>query len=242
MLPIVRSYEGYCLRARYGLKIGAPVLWAQILSPHFATQKRVMVLVTTSGNWRTGLRVSTCMSRIIVLLLMSTGVWAQATTPYPNELPDYRFYQTAKWRTLTPTDSTIADVRLLLGNPDNATDLANTTDPYPGDDHVTSVVFTYSRLMRGWDVLIYLHSSCGVAVKTPRLCSVDLLPHKRTPFAQVKFPGDFVKKHVTAVDAAWDEYSDGSGLRYEVYSTKTPYGNELPGDLNRISYGQRNAH
>jgi len=86
--------------------------------------------------------------------------------------------------------------------------------------------------------LIYLRNSCGVGVSTPRLCSVDLLPHKRTPFAKVEFPGDFAKKHVTAVDAAWDEYSDGFGLRYEVYSTKTPYGNQLPGDLNRISYGQ----
>jgi hypothetical protein len=128
-------------------------------------------------------------------------------------------------------------VRTLLGNPENATDLANAADRYPGDEHVTSVVFTYSRLMRGWDVLIYLRKSCGGVADTLRLCSVDLLPHKRTPFVKVKFPDDFVKKHVTAVDAAWDEYSDGSGLRYEVYSTKTPYGNQLPGDLNRISYG-----
>ncbi len=179
------------------------------------------------------------MSRIILLLMVSTCVWAQGTPPYPNELSGYRFYQTAKWRKLTPALSTIADVRALLGNPENATDLANGADPYPGDEHVTSVVFTYSRLMRGWDVLIYLRNSCGGGAEIPRLCSVDLLPHKRTPFAQVKFPDDFVKKHVTAVDAAWDEYSDGSGLRYEVYSTKTPYGNQLPGDLNRISYSHQ---
>lgn len=178
------------------------------------------------------------MSRIILLLMMSTSVWAQSTVPYPNELPGLRFYQTAKWRKLNPVLSTIADVRALLGNPDKATDLANATGPYPGDEHVTSVVFTYSRVMQGWDILIYLRNSCGVDAETPRLCSVDLLPHKRTPFAQMEFPSEFVRKHVTAVDAAWDEYSDGSGLRYEVYSTKTPYGNELPGDLNRISYGQ----
>ncbi len=130
-------------------------------------------------------------------------------------------------------------MRGLLGKPDDATDLANTADPYPGDKHVTSVVFTYLRLMRGWAVLIYLRNSCGVGAETPRLCSVDLLPHKRTPFAQVKFPSGFERKHITAVDATGDEYSDGSGLRDEVYSTKTPYGNQLLGDLNRISYGQR---
>ena len=179
------------------------------------------------------------MSRIILLLVISTFVCAQGTALYPNELPGYRFYQTSKWRKLTPALSTIAHVRGLLGNPDDATDLANAADPYPGDEHVTSVVFTYTRVVRGWDVLIYLRNSCGVAAATPRLCSVDLLPHKRTPFAQVKFPSDFVRKRITAVDAAWDEYSDGSGLRYEVYSTQTPYGNQLPGDLNRISYGQR---
>ena len=185
------------------------------------------------------LGVPICMSRIILLLMMSTCVWAQNTAPYSNELPGYRFYQTARWRKLTPAFSTIADVRALLGNPDNASDLANAADPYPGDENVTSVVFTYSRLMRGWDVLIYLRNSCAVGAETPRLCSVDLLPQKRTPFAWVEFPSDFIRKHVAAVDAAWDEYSDGSGLRYEVYSTKTPYGNQLPGDLNRISYGQR---
>jgi|ERR1035438_1995984 hypothetical protein len=179
------------------------------------------------------------MSRIILLLtIMSACVWAQGKAPYPNELAGYRFYHTAKWRNLTAAVSTIADVRALLGNPDNATDLADAADPYPGDEHVTSVVFTYSRLMHGWDVLIYLRNSCG-GIETPRLCSVDLLPHKRTPFAQVKFPNEFVGKHISAVDAAWEEYVDGSGLRYEVYSTKTPYGNRLPGDLNRISYGQK---
>jgi len=170
------------------------------------------------------------MSRIILLLVMSTCVWAQGTALYPTELPGYRFYQTAKWRKLTPALSTVADVRGLLGNPDDATDLASAAAPYPGDEHVTSVVFTYTRLMRGWDVLIYLRNSCGVGAGTPRLCSVDLLPHKRTPFVQVEFPSDFVRKRVTAVDAAWDEYTDGSGLRYEVYSSKTPYGNQLPGD------------
>ncbi len=185
--------------------------------------------------------VSIYMTRIILLLMMSTCIWAQSTAPYPNELPGYRFYQTAKWRKLTPAISTITDVRALLGNPDNAADLANAAGPYPGNEHVTSVCLTFSRLMRGWDVLIYLRKSCGADAETPRLCSVDLLPHKRTPFAKLEFPRGFVKKHVTAVDAAWDEYSDGSGLRYEVYSTKTPYGNALPGDLNRISYGQRNS-
>lgn len=161
----------------------------------------------------------------------------QESVPYPNELPGYRFFQTAKWRNLTPSSSAIVDVRKLLGDPDVATDLAHPVAPYPGDATVTSVVFTYSSLMPGWDVLIYLNESCGVSQKL-RLCSVDLLPHKRTPFAKVTFPSKFTKRHIGAADAAWDEYIDDFGLRYEVYTTKTPYGNELPGDLDRISYGK----
>jgi hypothetical protein len=70
-----------------------------------------------------------------------------------------------------------------------------------------------------------------------RLCSIDLVPKKRIPFGAIEFPVVFKKKHVTAVDAAWDEFKDGSGLVYEVYTTGPRYGNKQPGDLNRIVYG-----
>ena len=51
------------------------------------------------------------------------------------------------------------------------------------------------------------------------------------------FPPTFHKQHVDAADAGWYEYADGSGLAYEVYTTRTPYGETLPGDLNRVIYG-----
>ncbi len=176
------------------------------------------------------------------VLLLSIGLslpGGQATT-YPNELPGYRFHESAKWHSLTPSSSTIADVRKLVGDPDDATDLERATAPCPGDANVTSVVFTYSRLMPDWDVLIYMAKSCGVS-QTLGLCSVDLVPQKRIPFLHMTFSSAFMKRHVDAADAAWDEYSDSSGLRYDVYTTKTPYGKTLPGDLNRISYGKRDA-
>jgi hypothetical protein len=174
----------------------------------------------------------------VLLLSVSLSLAGQEAMSYPNELPGYRFYETEKWRNLRPSSSTIVDVRKLLGNPDIATDLAHPVAPYPGDANVTGVVFTYSRLMPDWDVLIYLRKSCGVS-QTPRLCSVDLLPHERIPFSRITFSPAFTKRHVGAADAAWDDYIDGSGLRYEVYTTKPRYGKELPGDLNRISYGKR---
>jgi|SRR5579864_2693756 len=176
----------------------------------------------------------------VLVLSISLSLVGQKATLYANELPGYRFYETAKWRSLTPSSSTIIEVRELLGNPDDATDLSHPVAPYPGDADITSVVFTYSRLMPGWEVLIYLSKSCGGA-QAPRLCSVDLLPLERIPFGHMTFSSAFTKRPVVAADAAWDEYNDGSGLQYEVYTTKTPYGKELPGDLNRISYGRRGA-
>lgn len=74
-----------------------------------------------------------------------------------------------------------------------------------------------------------------------RLCSIDLIPKKRIPFEGIERPAALIKKQTVAVDAAWNEYADGSGLVYEVYTTRTPYGNKQPGDLNRIKYGLSDA-
>jgi hypothetical protein len=174
---------------------------------------------------------------IILVGPICLSLVGQQAAPYPNELPSFRFYETAKWGSLKPSSSTIVEVRKLLGNPDDATDLAHPVAPYPGDANVASVVFTYSRLMPDWDVLVYLRKSCSGS-ETLGLCSVDLVPHERIPFLHMTFSAVFTKRHVVAADAAWDEYSDGSGLSYEVYTTKTPHGKELPGDLNRISYSK----
>ena len=38
-------------------------------------------------------------------------------------------------------------------------------------------------------------------------------------------------------DAAWDDFADGTGLKYEIYISSTPFGRTKPGDLDRISYG-----
>jgi hypothetical protein len=75
----------------------------------------------------------------VLLLSVSLSLAGQEAVPYPNELPGYRFYETAKWRNLRPSSPTIVDVRKLLGNPDIATDLAHPVAPYPGDANVTGV-------------------------------------------------------------------------------------------------------
>jgi hypothetical protein len=129
-----------------------------------------------------------------------------------------------------------------MGPPRDPRDLSEYSKPYPGDDVAKQPVFSY-RLAKNWDMLIYFGRHCfslpnSIARKlADRVCSIDLIPLKRRPFGNITFPSEFRKQHVDAADAAWDEYADGSGLVYEVYTTKTPYGVTVPGDLNRIVYG-----
>lgn len=190
---------------------------------------------------RIPLGVSVYMNRIVLLLLIGTCLRAQDMTPYPNELPGYHFSANAPWRVLVPGKSTIADVRKVLGDPDEASDMDRYREPYPGDKVAKEPVFSYTRITPGWEVLVYFTRYCDREHRPDpngdHLCSIDLIPKKRISFATVKFPEVFIKRSVTAMDALWDEYADGTGLRYEVYTAKPQYGKQIAGNLNRISYG-----
>jgi hypothetical protein len=167
---------------------------------------------------------------------------ASGGEPYPNELKDYQLYRDAKWKSLMPLVSTMADVRRVLGPPEDPRDIADYTKPYPGDNAAKQPVFSY-RQDANWETIIYFGHNCnwlpaGLQNAFPdRVCSIELVPSKRRSFRLVTFPPVFRKQHITAVDAGWDEYADGSGLVYEVYRTQTRYGRTTPGDLNRIVYG-----
>lgn len=181
---------------------------------------------------------------LLLCLILATAAKNQDTTTptsrYPNELPEFRFYESASWRSLVPLVSTMNDVRRVLGSPKEAHDVSEYTKPYPGDETAWEPVFTY-ELNGDWKLLVYFARYCShnVPKNAPgdRLCSIDLLPRRPLAFDPSRLPKTFAKAHIRAVDAAWDEYSDGTGLRYEVYTTHTIYGSEKPGDLNRISYG-----
>jgi hypothetical protein len=170
-----------------------------------------------------------------------SGTGKKAT--YANELPDYKIYDTGPWSRLTPRTSRIEEVRKILGSPDDAKDLADYFSPYPGDSAAKQPVLSYTKLSERWDLLSYFGRYCYSESKpmpevyAGRLCSVNFLPKKRLAFSEVAFPNVFAKEHKVAVDAAWDEYGDTEGLVYQVYTTKTPYGDQQPGDLNRIVYG-----
>lgn len=59
---------------------------------------------------------------------------------YPNELVGYKLHEKAKWKSLKPLISTMADVRRVLGNPSEAHDTSQYTKPYPGDALANSVL------------------------------------------------------------------------------------------------------
>ena len=164
---------------------------------------------------------------------------------YPNELPGYRFYPTAKWKSLEPLISTIADVRKAMGKPTREIDLSQYFEPYPGDASAKSPLLTYDH-DGDWEVLVYFGRHCFPEAPalsptmSARLCTIELSPKKRIAFSKIKLPESFNKVHASGVDAAWDEFADGSGLAYHIYTTRTPYGDEQPGDLNRIVYGPSN--
>ena len=176
---------------------------------------------------------------------MQVKVSGKKSEKYPNELPNFRFYETAKWKSLEPLVSTMADVRRILGEPSEANDVSQYTKPYPGDDKAKQPVFIY-ELNSDWQILVYFVKYCfqGYVPLSDeldnKLCSIDLIPKNRVPFQSVVFSDVFKKKDVRAVDGAWTEYSDGTGLFYEVYAVPGPYGKEKKGDLNRIVYTASN--
>lgn len=161
---------------------------------------------------------------------------------FPNELTNYRFYESAKWKSLEPLVSTMADVRRIMGEPTEANDASQFTKPYPGDDKAKRPVFQYSK-DPDWTVLIYFLKYCFSGYDYPlssklddRLCSIDLIPKKPISFSNLVFPDLFKKTHVDAFHGRWDEYTDETGLRYQVYAGPSAYGHDKAGDLNRIVY------
>ena len=182
---------------------------------------------------------------VLSVLLIGAEAVAAPVCPYPNELPSFRLCATARWRALQPLVSTAADVRHVLGPPTSESDIAHYFDPYPGDARAQAPVLTFDG-GPDWEILVYFVRTDSqsreslVSSVHDKLLTIDLVPRRRRSFAAVAFPPIFQKQHVIAADAAWDEYADGSGLVYEVYSSKPDHGDERAGDLNRISYGASN--
>jgi len=83
------------------------------------------------------------LSSFLAISASANGYSQNVVNRYPNELPGYRFYATAKWKSLEPLISTLADVRKVFGKPTREVDLSQYFEPYPGDDRAKNPVLTY---------------------------------------------------------------------------------------------------
>lgn len=173
--------------------------------------------------------------------LSAVGVAAE-TNRYPNEVAGYQFHQSATWRSLVPLKSTMADVRKVLGTPSREIDIADYMAPYPGDAKAAQPVWIYD-LNNDWEILVYFVKS-SVPERTvfdaslyDTLFSIDYISKRPLHFDLSELPAAFHRSHAVAADAAWDEYGDGRGLTYQIYTSKVQFGGHVAGDLNRIKYG-----
>ena len=169
---------------------------------------------------------------LLLLLVFSAPSAAQRPRPkavsalkYPNELPQLKLYEKAKWKELEPMVSTEEDVRRVLGD-----------------------VLAIYEFDPDWLVLLsfvgrgsHTNGKPWPESLTGRVASITLRPRKRLSLKGVKFPPAFKwgGGHASHSDATWDVYSDGSGLKYYIFSNKT--GEHEPGDLYQIEYGASDA-
>lgn len=159
-----------------------------------------------------------------------------------SELPGLELRAGSRWAALEPLESTMADVRRVMGPPNEERDLARYSANYPGDDVALQPLYRYS-LDPEWDALVYfVKTSSERRARFPaslqdRLFSIDLIPREERSFDIRRIPTSFIRTHVDAADGAWDEFADGSGLVYAIASRDPP---KLR-IVDRVSYGPSDA-
>jgi hypothetical protein len=170
-------------------------------------------------------------------LAFVTGQAGQAPSPsespYPNELPNLKLYQQAKWNTLRPFVSTIDDIVKVFGRPMPVYD--NQLQTYVGgyeDDP-------------DWTIMISIVDKGGHMPDsmTGRLDAIELYPKKRVSLVGVDFPSCFYRDVYTDSRDSNIEvtgYYDKFGLRYSVYSKDSADGRFHAEDLKSIIYGPSN--
>ncbi|MCM8541896.1 MAG: hypothetical protein NE328_16625 [Lentisphaeraceae bacterium] len=137
---------------------------------------------------------------------------------YP-ELKGFEFYGKGEWSKIVPGKTSANSVIDLMGKGEES-------------EHVNSLL-----IYKGYqDYKIYIYLTKPVNNENSIVESVDFIPNGKVPMGQIKWLANFKIVPVRAACAAWKEYTDKSGLVYEVYTTSTRYGGHVPGDLNRVSY------
>ena len=159
----------------------------------------------------------------LLVALVFSGVLA-AESPYPNELPGFKFYDQAKWRKLQPLDSTTEEMFAALGTK---------STPYydAGPNWQFDAYFVGEGSCNGHPLP---KSLIG------KLRSIELVPKGRVSLAGFQFPEVFSKTDEFGGHGLvhrWDVYEDSHGLRYQIYSAASEDGTIQSGDLKAIVYG-----
>jgi hypothetical protein len=173
-----------------------------------------------------------CMRVIAVSLCLgsfSISIWpAQSPykgNPYPNELPNLKIYESAKWKSLTPYTSTVEDVKQLLGKAKPVYDELLKTYVAGYEDPDWTIVVNVVAENAGLPASVF-----------GRILTVELHPNKRLSLVGADFSA-FRSATYAGSDGSFTSYYDKFGLRYVVYEEDSADGRFKAGDLKRIDYG-----
>jgi hypothetical protein len=154
---------------------------------------------------------------------------SKAESSYPNELPNVKLYQEAKWNSLQPYVSTIDDVEKLLGEPVPIID-----DRLHGDfgfECDPDWIIVIDVVGKGEDLP---DSVAG------RVLLIRLYPKKRVSMVGADFSAFRAYTYREGAEEA-RVYYDQFGLRYVVYAKGTADGRFHTGDLESVMYGPSDA-
>ncbi len=166
----------------------------------------------------------------VALVVAAAQAESQSKQPrYPNELPNLKLYQDAKWNALKPYISTFDDGVKLLGEPVRAFD---------DRLHRSDWGYDYDP---DWTIFVDILGSdpdLTDAVRG-RVLHVYLNPKKRISVVGADFSAFRAYSYTDSRDpnVGGTVYYDRFGLRYSVYAKDTPDGRFHTGDLESIIYG-----
>jgi len=149
---------------------------------------------------------------------------------YPNELPNLKIYEHAKWKTLKPYVSTFDDIQKLLGK------------PVPVYDELLHTFFAGYQDDPDWIIVIDVVDRNAELPDSVvgRVLTIELYPKNRVSLVGADFSA-FRGATYSANQEVFTSYYDRFGLRYVVYEKESADRRFQVGDLKRIDYGPSDA-
>jgi len=181
-------------------------------------------------------KLASLVAPIFLALIFTVGQAQQLSSkresPYPNELPNLKLYEDAKWKSLQPYISTRVDVDRILGEPVLVYDetLHSYVNGYEYDPDWRIVI---AYVGKGGDLPNSLNG---------RVSHITLYPKKRVSLEGVEFTSAF-RRYIYGTDGGMTGtvYYNEFGLRYSTFVKDSADGRFHAGDLNLIIYGPSDA-